>query len=223
MPRTITVKGIGKVSDKPDYVALSMTLESRNKDYDKAVELASQYIEELTQALVAVGYAKEALKTTNFNVHISYNNEKDERGNWKNVFDAYVVTHNLKLEFDFDMERLSTTLSAISGCKSHPQISIAFTVKEPNAIKEELLRHAADNAKQKAEILCAASGVKLGTLLNIDYNWTDINIHSNTRYMLAEKRRGVAVPAMLADTRSIDIEPEDIHLNDSATFIWEIA
>ena len=112
---------------------------------------------------------------------------------------------------------------AISGCKSHPQISIAFTVKEPNAIKEELLRHAADNAKQKAEILCAASGVKLGTLLNIDYNWTDINIHSNTRYMLAEKRRGVAVPAMLADTRSIDIEPEDIHLNDSATFIWEIA
>ena len=89
MPRTITVKGIGKVSAKPDYVALSMTLESRNKDYDKAVELASQYIEELTQALVAVGYAKEALKTTNFNVHISYNNEKDERGNWKNVFDAY--------------------------------------------------------------------------------------------------------------------------------------
>ncbi len=223
MPRTITVKGVGKISAKPDYVSLSMTLESRNKDYDKALNFTSQYINELTQALVDVGYAKEALKTTNFNVHINYINEKDERGNWKNVFDAYIVTHNLKLEFDFDMERLSTTLSAISSCKSHPQISIAFTVKEPNAIKEELLRHATDNAKRKAEILCAASGVKLGTLLNIDYNWTDVNIYSNTRYMLAEKTRGVAAPTMLANAKAIDIEPEDIQINDSATFIWEIA
>ena len=29
MARTITVKGIGKVSAKPDYVVLSMTLESK--------------------------------------------------------------------------------------------------------------------------------------------------------------------------------------------------
>lgn len=223
MPRTITVKGVGTISAKPDYVMLSMTLESRDKDYNKALDFTSQYIEELTQALIAVGYAKEDLKTTNFNAHINYNNEKDEHGNWKNVFDAYIVTHNLKLEFDFDMERLSTTLSAISGCESHPQISLAFTVKEPNAIKEELLRHAADNARQKAEILCAASGVKLGTLLNIDYNWKDVHVYSNTRYMLAEKSRGVAVPAMLANKRAIDIEPEDIELNDSATFVWEIS
>lgn len=223
MPRTITVKGVGTISAKPDYVTLSMTLESRDKDYNKALDFTSQYIEELTQALIAVGYAKEDLKTTNFSVHINYNHEKDEHGNWKNVFDAYIVTHNLKLEFDFNMKRLSTTLSAISGCESHPQISLAFTVKEPNTIKEDLLRHAADNARQKAEILCAASGVKLGTLLNIDYNWKDVNIYSNTRYMLAEKSRGVEASAMLSDTRLMDIEPENIELNDSATFVWEIA
>lgn len=29
MARTITVKGIGKVSAKPDYVVFSMTLESK--------------------------------------------------------------------------------------------------------------------------------------------------------------------------------------------------
>ena len=30
MARTITVKGIGKVSAKPDYVVFSMTLESKH-------------------------------------------------------------------------------------------------------------------------------------------------------------------------------------------------
>ena len=33
MARTITVKGTGKASAKPDYVVLSMTLESTHKDY----------------------------------------------------------------------------------------------------------------------------------------------------------------------------------------------
>ena len=35
MPRTITVKGIGKVSATPDYVVLSMGLESQDMDYER--------------------------------------------------------------------------------------------------------------------------------------------------------------------------------------------
>ena len=38
MARTITVKGIGRVSAKPDYVVLSMTLESKHIYYDKAMD-----------------------------------------------------------------------------------------------------------------------------------------------------------------------------------------
>lgn len=45
MARTITVKGIGKVSAKPDYVVFSMTLESKHKDYDKAMDMAADHIE----------------------------------------------------------------------------------------------------------------------------------------------------------------------------------
>ena len=44
MARTITVKGIGKASAKPDYVVLSMTLESNHMDYDKAMDMAASHI-----------------------------------------------------------------------------------------------------------------------------------------------------------------------------------
>ena len=46
------------------------------------------------------------------------------------------------------------------------------------SISEELLINATENAKTKAEILCKASGNTLGQLLNIDYNWGELNVFS---------------------------------------------
>lgn len=219
MPKTITVKGVGKATAKPDYVALTMIMESRDQNYDTAMNSAAKNIHELSESLAAAGFEKESIKTTNFNVHTDYSNEKDHRGNWKKVFNGYVVTHHLKLEFDFDMKRLSAALGTISGCISHPQLSVAFTLKDPSDIKKEMLRAAAANAKCKAEILCEASGVKLGSLLNIDYNWSEVSLFSGTRYMRAENcMRG----ASLESDEAIDIQPEDIKVNDTVTFVWEI-
>ena len=147
MARTITVKGIGRVSAKPDYVVLSMTLESKHIDYDKAMAMAATHIQHLNETLCSIGFEKGAVKTTNFNVRTDYGRVKDRNGNYTSVFNGYEVTHNLKLSFDFDTDRLSQALSAIAGCLSHPQLSVAFTVKDATAINEEMLRSATANAK----------------------------------------------------------------------------
>lgn len=217
MPRTITVKGIGRVSAKPDTVVVSMSLDSRAMDYDKAMEIASVNIQDITRTLTDAGFEKEDVKTTNFNVETNYSSVKDRSGNYHQEFRGYVVSHNLKLEFALDVKRLSLALSAIAGCKSHPQLSISFVVKDAVAVSEEMLRSATENARKKAEILCDASGVSLGKLLTIDYNWGELNICSDTRYNLAEDC--LAAPMMAG---SIDIEPDDIDVRDTATFVWEI-
>lgn len=215
MARTITVKGIGKVSARPDFVVLSMTLQSNHMDYDKAMEMAASHIQHLNETLAAIGFEKGSVKTTNFNVRTDYDRVKDRNGNYKSVFNGYEVTHNLKLSFDFDMGRLSQALAAIAGCLSHPQFSVAFTVKDATAINEEMLRSATVNAKRKAEILCEASGVTMGDLIAIDYNWGELDIYSHTRYECCEG----TMPLM---AKSIDIDPDDIDVSDTATFVWEI-
>jgi hypothetical protein len=141
----------------------------------------------------------------------------DKSGNFRQVFNGYIVRHKLKLEFDFDMERLAQTLSAVASCRTHPQLNIDFTVKDATSINEEMLRSAAVNAKQKAEILCSASGVSLGELLAIDYNWGELDIRSRTRYDMDEKC--LAAPAAALP---IDIAPDDIDVSDTATFVWAI-
>ena len=95
-------------------------------------------------------------------------------------------------------------------------MSIAFTVKDATAISEEMLRSAATNAQQKAQVLCDASGVKMGDLIAIDYSWGELDIYSHTRYDCCEE----ACAPMIS--KAIDIDPEDIDVSDTATFVWEI-
>ena len=217
MQGTITVKGIGRATARPDTIVLSMALDSRAVEYDRAMEIASDSIGDLTRALADAGFEKDEVKTTSFNVRTDYDSVKDSDGNYRQAFQGYVVSHNLKVEFGFEVKRLSQALSAIAGCLSHPQIFIAFVVRDAAAVKEEMLRSAAANARKKAEILCDASGVTLGKLLSIEYNWDELNICSNTRYSLEEEC--LAAPTM---ARGIEIEPDDIEAKDTAVFVWEI-
>jgi len=218
MMRTITVKGIGRVSTPPDYVVISMTLESKALEYEISMEQAAEKIAQTNASLEAVGFEPKSIKTTSFDVRTEYDHEKDRYGNYKSVFSGYVCRQRLKVEFDFDTKRLAQTLYAISKCLAEPEISISFTVKDPAAVNTELLRSATENAREKAKILCEASNVQLGSLLSIDYNWGELNIVSKTNYVLEE--RCMAMPCDgLAD---IDIEPDDIDVSDTATFVWEI-
>ena len=218
MSRTITVKGIGKVLVRPDYVVLSMDLVSQDMNYDTAMEFAAKNIERLNESLMGVGFEKESVKTTNFNVDTDYDGEHQKDGSYKRIFKGYVVRHNLKVSFDFDSKRLSNALSAVGICLAHPQLSVAFTVKDSTSINEEMLKSATENAKRKAEILCKASGVELGSLLTIDYNWGELNIYSDTRYDIADE----CLASPMINASAIEIEPDDIDVSDTATFVWEM-
>ncbi len=218
MSRTITVKGMGRVTTAPNYVVIAISLEARAHDYEKTMELAAEKIEQLNDSLEEVGFGKKSVKTTSFNVRTDYDRVKDRNGNYNSVFNGYVCSHRLKVEFDFDTSKLAKTLYAISRCLAQPEFSISFTVKDPSAVNKELLRAATINAKEKAQVLCDASGIELGELLSINYNWGELDIISRTDYMVED--RCMALP--IGGLADMDIEPDDIDVSDTATFIWEI-
>lgn len=219
MPKTITVKGTGKATAAPDLVVLSMSLESRNLDYERAMDAAAEQIEDLNSALELAGFDRKSVKTGSFSVRTEYGYRNTPDGNGEQIFAGYVVTHNVKVEFDLDPGRLSGALSAIGACTAHPQLSVAFTVKDAETVSGELLRAATLNAKRKAEVLCDASGRKLGDLLSIEYSWNDMSLFSPTRYEMADECMGAP---MMAKRAGIAIQPDDIRVSDAATFVWEI-
>lgn len=216
MNRIITLKGTGNVSVKPDLVIITMDLESHEYDYEETMKHAADSVNILQDAIKTVGFYKKDLKTTNFNIRTHYENYRDKDNNYKNKFDGYICEQGLKLEFDFNTKVMSEVLTAIGKAPIEPNINIQFSVKDKDAVNEELLIRATENAIRKAEILTKASGVTLGELISIDYNWGEVHLYSKTSYMMEDSCMSFKA------TSAPDIEPDDIDVSDKATFVWEI-
>ena len=215
MERIITVRGIGRASVKPDNVTLTFTLEAKDMDYQQAADTAAGQIEALRQAVEAAGHSREDLKTVDLGVRTEYRGV-DENGRYRQEFDGYVCSHTLRLDFDLTPERLSETLTALSRCAAKPSLSVGFSVKDPTAVSEAILRDAAANARRRAALLCEASGTALGELLRIDYDWNRPRFESRSRF-----EENMARP-MLAKAAFADLAPQEIEAEDSASFTWAI-
>ena len=217
MKRTITVKGVGTATAKPDFIVISMNIVSRDKEYVKAVSNANERIAMLQKAIMAAGFAKEDLKTLSFNVRTMYKNQQNEQGLWVPVFDGYECRYRLKLSMDMDARKLADTLTEISNSGADSEFSIEFTLKNPEVIADAVLKSATESARRKAKVLCEASGEKLGELISIDYDWNDIRVASASAYAVNTMARGIS-----EDGGVPEFEPEDIRSSDSVTFVWEI-
>lgn len=218
MERQITVKGIGKMTVPVDYVEIKFTLDEMNKDYKKGYETFENHIQELQKIVQSIGFKKEDLKASELDVTPEYDNIR-KNGKYIDVFKGYNFITELKLCFDFDSTKLGEVFSLTSDAKCAPRIDVEFTVKDKEEIKKNLLADAAKDAREKANILCEAMGVKLGNLITINYNWTEVNIYSNTNYALKHTDR---VVYGCAERSLIDFTPDDISVTDNASFIWEI-
>ena len=215
MERTITVRRVGNISAKPDFIVIEMHIMGQSKNYSEALAEASSAVEAVCNA-VSAGHSKDALKTINFGVSSEYDSVRNSKGTYQRVFVGYNCSYNTRLSFDFDRDMLERTLNAIAESKAEPELSIRFTVRDDSAVKSALLEAAAENAREKAQILCRASGVELGRLLTVNYDWSEIDLISPTGYAIerASLKRSAAVPDC--------IEPEDIKVRDTVAFVWEI-
>lgn len=212
MSGTIRVKGVGTAKTKPDYVEVMLNLNGKNMEYVAAVNEANAKIEKLQNAISAVGYEKDDLKTLNFSANTNY-----EYDHGKQQFKGYVFTYRLKLGFDFTAEALAKTLTAIANSGADAEFSVGFSVKEPEKVADALLISATENARQKAEVLCKASGKTLGELVSVDYDWGEIKVYSESNYALAAAPRAMAMDAAIPD-----FTPDDIKSSDTVTFVWTI-
>ena len=215
--RAIAIKGIGRATAAPDLIVLVMNLEVLEPDYERTILRSTESIEMLRAAVVAAGHDGKDLKTTSFKINTKYESYQEHKA-WKQRFMGYVCSHGLKLEFDFDMSVLGATLGKIAECDVDPDFSIKFSIKDPNAISAQLLESAIENAQAKAMILTRSAGVKLGAIQRIDYNWSELHIHSNTDINVSE---GILLLDAV-ETLGMEIEPEDISISDTVTVVWSI-
>ena len=218
--QSIRVTGKGVVRVRPDTTRLTLSLSGLCPEYSDALQQSARDTEALKVALRPLGFADTELKTTQFSVDTEYEGYQDEQGRWQNRFAGYRWQHALKLEFPSDRERLGHILFALGSSPARPELHIGYTVRDPEAVKNELLGKAVADAKAKAAVLAAAAGVKLCELLSVDYAWgqPELEVRPMRKAVMMDARTG----ASGANSFDPGIEPEDIETSDTVTLVWRI-
>ncbi len=218
--KTIRVTGKGQIKVKPDMTRITITLEGIYPDYAETLRHSSEDTDSLKKLLAEFGFNRSDLKTLNFNIDTEYESYK-EKGVYKQRFIGYHFRHLLKVEFDSDNERLGKILYALANCVLNPEFRISYTVKDPEAAKNELLGKAVNDAKEKAAVITAAAGVALKDIQNIDYSWGEIEFEVSPMNRLM-KPSAAASDMYEDECYDMDIEPDDIEVSDTVTVVWEI-
>ena len=219
--RTIRVTGKGQIKVTPDVMRITITLDGSHKDYAETLRMSSEDTDRLKDLLSDYGFERADLKTLNFSVDTEYESYK-EKEVYKQRFIGYSYHHLLKVEFDFDNERLGRVLYALANSPIEPEFRVSYTVKDTEGPKNALLGEAVTDAKVKAEVLTRAAGIGLKQIQSIDYSWGQINFEVSPmdRMLLANE---CMLPKMApCESCDLDIQPDDIELSDTVTVVWEI-
>ena len=223
--RTIRVTGKGNLKVHPDMTRIRITLEGRDIDYAETLQDSADSAEAIRDLLAPFSFERTDLKTLSFNVEPEYEHYEEKIGRrteYKRRFLDYKFTNVMKVEFGSDNDRLGKILYALANCYLHPEFSLSYTVKDPEAAKNLRLDKAVKDAVAKAGVLAGAAGQKLGEIRNMDYSWGRIDFEY--RPMDRDLGIGLAEPGCAVESCSLnlDIEPDDIEVEDTVTIVWEI-
>lgn len=217
--RTIRVTGKGQRRVRPDLTRISISLEGMEKEYGATLRRSSEETQHLRKLLEGLDFDGADLKTLSFHIDTEYESYQEENV-YKQRFLGYRYQHMMKVEFDSDNERLGDLLYALSSSPIRPEFRISFTVKDPEAVKNELLEGAVHDSKAKAAVLARAAGVTLKEIQSVDYSWGEINLESRpmNRMLMAD----CTAPMAAKECFDMNIEPDDIEVSDTVTVVWEI-
>ena len=131
-------------------------------------------------------------------------------------FDGYSYNQTVILKFDYELEKLTNMMEDISKLSNPPYYRIEFSLKDEEKAKKELISKAYMDAKEKANIIAAASGKVLKDCIKVSFKPLDIDflsltsLDNNTMYL-----KEASMPLM-----NKIFTPEDIILSETVYFLW---
>jgi uncharacterized protein len=208
----IVVTGEGEAMVAPDMAVIQLSVVREAETARAALDANTQAMSAVMEALSAEGIAERDLQTSGFSVMPQYVYPDQGSEARQPRITGYQVTNSLSVRLR-DLDRLGAVLDQAVTLGVNQGGDILFTNDDPAQTLTAARQDAIADARDKAETLSSAAGVRLGRIWRID----------ETSYppqplpmMRAEMTR------MAADT-SVPVAPGENTYRVSVNVTWELA
>lgn len=163
---TLYVMGNAQTMVKPDKVTLSLSVETTNKTANEALIANSQAMNNTLEALKAAGVMENETSTSFFNITPNYNLTQEDEDlppiETRDII-SYTVTNSITVD-SYNLLNVSQWIDTAvhAGVNDISSISFSLSDEKSRLTKNDLLKQAVANAKNKADI--AASALGLGVI-----------------------------------------------------------
>jgi uncharacterized protein len=209
-PGTIQVTGHAQVSETPDRVYIGIGVTTQAPQSEAA---ASQNAARLSAVIAAVKRAAGAgtqLTTTEYSINPNYNYPRD--GGTPTVV-GYTVSNVVEVRLD-DLRKIGQVIDAATQAGSNNVQGIRFALRDEQAPRTEALREAALEARQDAESLAGALGLKVVGVLSVTEQSPEV------MRMPVYPQGGIRLMAARAPT---PVETGSIDISATVTLTVEVA
>lgn len=202
----ISVTGEGRVDAVPDMATVSLGVTTEGATAAEAMAANSAAVQAVLDRLAAAGIAARDVQTTGLSLNplwSSYDNGQKQR------IEGYAAANMVTVRVRA-LDALGGVLDAAVSDGANTLNGLSFGLADPApALKEARARAVAD-ARERAEVLAGAAGVKLGRLLSI----TEGGFGG-----------GGPLPMYRAEAAMapVPVAAGEVAMTVTATLVWEIA
>jgi uncharacterized protein len=205
--RTMSIEGVGEVRARPDMATVMVGVVQQGGTAGEALNASSQAMNQILATLRSMKIAETDIQTSNFQIAPRYDYGPNNQGPPK--ITGYEVSNQLAVVVR-DLPKLGGLLDDIVRVGSNQISSITFSFANPQQFEDEARVRAVADARHKAGVYAAASGVQLGPVQTISESGAVGPPIPLPRQMRAE----AAAPVPIAAGESV--------IQSRVTIVWEI-
>lgn len=157
------VTGEGSATAIPDTAHISFGVTKQASSVQDAQNQTNSAVNSILDALKQMGVNTKDLKTTDYSVSPNYNFNGSSQ-----TINGYSVTQTIDLKVQ-PLDKLNKILDTITqnGANIVGQVSFGFTDDKQQQLEDQARADAVAKAKAKADSLAKASGIHLGSIVNL--------------------------------------------------------
>lgn len=200
----ITVTGTGTVEAAPDIATLMIGVTTQAETAAAALGDNTAALGAVLSRLTAAGIAARDMQTSNLSINPNWTGYDSSAP----VISGFVASNQLTVTVR-DLATLGEVLDAAVQDGANTLNGLTFAVAEPKPLLDEARKQAVADARDRAELLAVAAGVKLGRVVSI----TETVVSGPPMPMYRAEMSAAPVPVMGGE----------VGMSASVTIFYEIA